>query len=120
MVTIGRVLAAVVSSRVPARWIYLGLPMLLVVAFLAISQVSTALGGLLAFGLVRSGLFGIFPTQYQFWRRRISPLNRCRLRRIDCLLPGWLWDRRFWDRMAPGSNPFSLVVYLRGRKLVLL
>ena len=50
MVTIGRVLAAVVSPRIPARWIYLGLPALLVVAFLVISQVSTAIGGVLAFG----------------------------------------------------------------------
>jgi fucose permease len=37
MVTVGRVLAAVLSSRVPARWIYLGLPVLLVVAFLGIA-----------------------------------------------------------------------------------
>ncbi len=50
MVTIGRVLAAVVSSRIPARWIYVGLPALLVVAFLLISQVSTteALGAAIA------------------------------------------------------------------------
>ena len=51
MVTIGRVLAAVVSSKVPARWIYLGLPVLLVLAFLVVSQVRTDIGGVLAFGL---------------------------------------------------------------------
>ena len=66
MVTVGRVLAAVVSSRVPARWIYLGLPMLLVVAFLVISQVSTAIGGLLAFGLAGLACSAFFPLSISF------------------------------------------------------
>jgi fucose permease len=41
MVTLGRILAAVVASRVPAWSIYLGLPVLLVAAFLLVSQVSS-------------------------------------------------------------------------------
>ena len=66
MVTIGRVLAAVVSPKVPARWIYLGLPMLLVVAFLVISQVSTAIGGVLAFGLAGLACSAFFPLSISF------------------------------------------------------
>jgi hypothetical protein len=57
MVTIGRVLAALISPKIPARWIYLELPVLLVVAFLLISQVSTAIGGVLAFVLTCSAFF---------------------------------------------------------------
>jgi FHS family glucose/mannose:H+ symporter-like MFS transporter len=66
MVTIGRVLAAVASPRVPARWIYLGLPMLLVVAFLLVSQVSTAIGGVLAFGLAGLACSAFFPLSISF------------------------------------------------------
>jgi FHS family glucose/mannose:H+ symporter-like MFS transporter len=66
MVTIGRVLAAVASSRVPARWIYLGLPILLVVAFLTISQVSTAIGGVLAFGFAGLACSAFFPLSISF------------------------------------------------------
>ena len=66
MVTIGRVLAAVLSSRMPSRWIYLGLPMLLVVAFLLVSQVSTAIGGVLAFGLAGLACSAFFPLSISF------------------------------------------------------
>ena len=66
MVTVGRVLAAVISPRVPARWIYVGLPILLVLAFLAISQVSTAIGGLLAFGLAGLACSAFFPLSISF------------------------------------------------------
>jgi fucose permease len=66
MVTIGRVLAAVSSSRVPARWIYLGLPMLLVVAFLLVSQVSTAIGGVLSFGFAGLACSAFFPLSISF------------------------------------------------------
>jgi fucose permease len=66
MVTVGRVLASVVTSRVPMRWIYLGLPMLLVIAFLVISQVSTALGGVLAFGLAGLACSAFFPLSISF------------------------------------------------------
>ena len=114
MVTVGRVLAAVISSRVPARWIYLGLPMLLVVAFLVVSQVSTAIGGVLAFGLAGLACSAFFPLSISFGGEEFPRLTAVDLRRIDRLLPGRLWDRRLWDRMAPGGNPYSLVDYLRG------
>ncbi|HEY6408117.1 MAG TPA: MFS transporter, partial [Ktedonobacteraceae bacterium] len=66
MVTIGRVLAAVVSSKIPARLIYVVLPALLVVAFLLISQVSTAIGGVLAFGLAGLACSAFFPLSISF------------------------------------------------------
>ncbi len=50
MVTVGRILFAVVSAKRPARWIYLGLPVLLAAAFLLVPQVSTAIDGVVAFG----------------------------------------------------------------------
>jgi fucose permease len=54
MVTSGRVLFAVLSARFPARWIYGSLPVLLIVAFQAVSRASSQNAGILAFGL--SGL----------------------------------------------------------------
>jgi predicted MFS family arabinose efflux permease len=66
MITVGRVLAAFVSSRVPARRIYLRLPMLLVVAFLLVSQVSTEIRGLLAFGLAGLACSAVFPLSISF------------------------------------------------------
>lgn len=66
MVTIGRVLAAVLSSRMPARWIYLGLPVMLVAAFLVISQVSTEIGGVLAFGFAGLACSAFFPLSISF------------------------------------------------------
>jgi MFS family permease len=66
MVTVGRVLVAVVSSHVSSRWIYLGLPALLVLAFLLIAQVSTALGGILAFGLAGLACSALLPLSISF------------------------------------------------------
>ena len=66
LVTIGRVLAAVASPRVPARWIYLGLPALLVVAFLVISQVGTAIGGVFAFGFAGLSCSAFLPLSISF------------------------------------------------------
>ncbi|HEY6408750.1 MAG TPA: MFS transporter [Ktedonobacteraceae bacterium] len=75
MVTIGRVLAAVASPRVPARWIYLGLPVLLVVAFLLISQVSTAIGGVLAFGFAGLACSAFFPLSISFGGEEFTRLR---------------------------------------------
>jgi len=51
MVTLGRVLIAVISRRVPARWIYVALPILLVAVFQLAARVQDASAGILAFGL---------------------------------------------------------------------
>jgi fucose permease len=75
MVTIGRVLAAVVSSRVPARWIYLGLPALLVVAFLVVSRVSTDIGGVVAFGLAGLACSAFLPLSISFGGKEFPRLT---------------------------------------------
>ncbi len=75
MVTIGRVLAAVASPRIPARWMYLGLPVLLVVAFLIISQVSTSIGGVLAFGFAGLACSAFFPLSISFGGNEFTRLR---------------------------------------------
>ncbi len=75
MVTIGRVLAAVISSRIPARWIYVGLPVLLVVAFLLISQVSTAIGGVFAFGFAGLACSAFLPLSISFGGKEFPHLT---------------------------------------------
>ncbi len=51
MVTVGRVLIAVISWRVPARWIYLALPILLVVVLQLAARAQGETGGIIAFGI---------------------------------------------------------------------
>lgn len=75
MVTIGRVLVAVVSSRVSSRWIYLGLPALLVLAFLIIAQVSTAIGGILAFGFAGLACSAFLPLSISFGGKEFPRLT---------------------------------------------
>ncbi len=66
LVTIGRILAAVMSSRVPSRWIYLGLPALLVIAFLLVSLVTTVFGGIVAFGIAGLACSAFLPLSISF------------------------------------------------------
>jgi fucose permease len=51
MVTLGRVLIALISRWVPARWIYSVLPILLVLVFQLAARVSDEIGGIYAFGM---------------------------------------------------------------------
>ena len=51
MVTVGRVLVAALSVRVPARSIYLALPVLLLVTFQLTARVQDEMGGILAFAM---------------------------------------------------------------------
>jgi fucose permease len=60
MVTIGRVLFAMVPARM-VRWIYAGLPVLLVAAFQMVARVGGEAGGIAAFGLAGLGCSAIFP-----------------------------------------------------------
>jgi predicted MFS family arabinose efflux permease len=50
MVTVGRVVIAVVSAWVPPRWIYRALPLVLIGSLLAVSRSGTAGGALVVFG----------------------------------------------------------------------
>jgi hypothetical protein len=61
MVTIGRVLFATVSSRVTTRWIFVGLPILLVAAFQMISRAGGEAGDIAAFGVAGLGCSAFFP-----------------------------------------------------------
>jgi FHS family glucose/mannose:H+ symporter-like MFS transporter len=61
MVTIGRVLFAALSSKIPARWIYAGLPILLVAAFQVVSRADSQTSGIVAFGLAGLGCSAFFP-----------------------------------------------------------
>jgi fucose permease len=61
MVTIGRVLFAAVSSRTILRWIYVGLPLLLIAALQLVSHAGGELGGIVAFGLAGLGCSAFFP-----------------------------------------------------------
>jgi fucose permease len=61
MVTIGRVLFATVSSRTTVRWIYAGLPVLLIVAFQIVARAGSEAGSIAAFGLAGLGCSAFFP-----------------------------------------------------------
>jgi fucose permease len=60
MVTVGRVLFATASSRT-VRWIYAGLPVLLVAAFQMVSRVGSEAGSIAAFGVAGLGCSAFFP-----------------------------------------------------------
>jgi fucose permease len=66
MVTIGRVLFAALSAIVPARWIYGSLPILLGVAFQAVSRATSQTAGVLACGLTGLACSAFFPLSMSF------------------------------------------------------
>jgi fucose permease len=61
MVTIGRVLFATASSRTTLRWIYAGLPVLLIAAFQIVARAGGEDGSIAAFGLAGLGCSAFFP-----------------------------------------------------------
>ncbi len=61
MVTAGRILFAALSSKTTVRWIYAGLPVLLIVAFQTILRVRGETGGIVAFGLAGLACSAFFP-----------------------------------------------------------
>uniref|UniRef100_Q01PD3 Major facilitator superfamily MFS_1 n=1 Tax=Solibacter usitatus (strain Ellin6076) TaxID=234267 RepID=Q01PD3_SOLUE len=60
-VTLGRILFAGLSSKTTVRWIYVGLPVLLILAFQAVLRVRTEAGGIAAFSLAGLGCSAFFP-----------------------------------------------------------
>jgi MFS family permease len=66
MVTVGRVLLAVISRHVPARWIYVGLPVLLLVVFQLSSRVQGETGGIVVFGLAGLACSAFLPLSISF------------------------------------------------------
>jgi MFS family permease len=75
MVTLGRVLIAVISRRVPARWIYVTLPILLVLIFQLASRVRDGSGGILAFGLAGFACSAFLPLSISFGGKEFSQLS---------------------------------------------
>jgi len=61
MVTIGRVLFATLSTRATVRWIYAGLPVLLVAGFQIVAHAGSEAGSIVAFGLTGLGCSAFFP-----------------------------------------------------------
>jgi MFS transporter, FHS family, glucose/mannose:H+ symporter len=66
MVTVGRVLIAVISARVPARSIYVGLPLLLLITFQLASRVQGETEGILAFGMAGLACSAFLPLSISF------------------------------------------------------
>ena len=66
MVTVGRILIALISQLVPARWIYVALPALSLVVFQLASQVQSEAGGIIVFGLAGLACSGFLPLSISF------------------------------------------------------
>jgi len=66
MVTVGRVLIALISQPVPARWIYVALPALSLIVFQLASQVQSEAGGIMVFGLAGLACSGFLPLSISF------------------------------------------------------
>jgi FHS family glucose/mannose:H+ symporter-like MFS transporter len=66
MVTVGRVLIAVISRWVPARWIYVGLATLLVLVFALVSRVQGEAGGIFAFAIAGLACSAFLPLSISF------------------------------------------------------
>ena len=75
MVTLGRVFIAVVSRWVPARWIYVALPMLLVLVFQIAARVRGDVGGIMAFGLAGLACSAFLPLSISFGGNEFSQLS---------------------------------------------
>jgi len=61
MVTIGRLIFAALSSGKVVRWIYIGLPAMLILAFQAVAHVRGEAASVFAFGLAGLGCSAFFP-----------------------------------------------------------
>jgi FHS family glucose/mannose:H+ symporter-like MFS transporter len=66
MVTAGRVLIALISQLVPARWTYVALPALSLIVFQLASQVQSEAGGIMVFGLAGLACSGFLPLSISF------------------------------------------------------
>jgi MFS family permease len=68
MVTIGRVLFAIIQSKVPGRWIYRVIPLLIAAAYLVVvlGAAGSPVVGILAFGLAGLGCSAVLPFTLSF------------------------------------------------------
>src|SRR5215472_79806 len=75
MVTVGRVLVAAISARVPTRAIYVGLPVFLVITFQLASHVRGETGGILAFALAGLACSAFLPLSISFGGNEFPQLS---------------------------------------------
>jgi FHS family glucose/mannose:H+ symporter-like MFS transporter len=66
MVTVGRVLIAAISRHVPARWIYVALPLLLLVVFQLAAHVQGEARAIVVFGIAGLACSGFLPLSISF------------------------------------------------------
>ncbi|MDR3538744.1 MAG: hypothetical protein P4L71_19775 [Acetobacteraceae bacterium] len=66
MVTLGRILIAFIDRLIPARWIYVALPVLLAVAFQVVARASGAAAGIVAFGVAGLACSAFLPFSISF------------------------------------------------------
>lgn len=104
MVTLGRVIIAFLDRLIPARWIYLALPILLALAFQLASQADSAEVGAGRVRRRRVCLFGISAVQHQLCRRRVSASGRDDVRSVDRILSGGIRHRRVRRRPAAAAD----------------
>ena len=75
MVTAGRVLIAMISRFLPARWVYIALPILLIIAFQLASRVDSEAGGILAFGFAGLACCAFLPLSISFGGKEFPHLT---------------------------------------------
>jgi FHS family glucose/mannose:H+ symporter-like MFS transporter len=74
MVTLGRLVVAILSVWVPPRWIYRVLPLLLVAALLIVPRAATAAEGVMFFGLAGLACSAFLPLSIGFAERQFTHL----------------------------------------------
>jgi MFS family permease len=75
MLTIGRVMVAIISARLSARLIYVGLPVFLIIAFQLASRAESEAAGILAFAMTGLACSAIFPLSISFGGDEFPPLQ---------------------------------------------
>jgi FHS family glucose/mannose:H+ symporter-like MFS transporter len=74
-VTLGRLLIASVSRRVPARWIYFALTVVLVLVFQLVSRVQGETSGIIAFGAAGLACSAFLPLSISFGGKEFPQLS---------------------------------------------
>jgi MFS transporter, FHS family, glucose/mannose:H+ symporter len=75
MVTVGRVLIATISRHVPARWIYVALPLLLLVSFQLAAHVQGEARAIVVFGMAGLACSGFLPLSISFGGTEFASLS---------------------------------------------
>ena len=74
-VTAGRIFFSALSRRISVRWIYIGLPMFLIVAFPLVAQVQSEIEGILAFAFAGLACSAFLPLSISLGGREFTGLS---------------------------------------------